>query len=76
MIAGSGTSELIRLNQVGYFTSLEKKFTVADSQALEFMVADITRYSCRRYLDIFSTVGACHNLSASRDGLSFLSKIH
>jgi len=41
-ISGLSTSELIRINQVGYFTSLEKRFTVADTQALEFMVADET----------------------------------
>jgi len=41
-LSASETSDLIRVNQVGYFTSLDKKFTVADTQALEFMLADTT----------------------------------
>ena len=42
MIAGAETSGQIRVNQVGYFASLEKMFTVADTQAQEFMLADTT----------------------------------
>jgi endoglucanase len=41
-LSGPGISGLIRTNQVGYITSLDKRFTVADTQATEFMLTDTT----------------------------------
>jgi endoglucanase len=41
-MSGSEASGLIRFNQVGYFTSLEKQFTVADTLATEYMLTDTT----------------------------------
>ncbi len=39
-IAESDVSDAIRINQVGYYPSLGKRFTLADSQAESFMLLD------------------------------------
>ena len=39
---GTSASDLIRINQVGYFPSLEKQFTVAGRLAEEFLLEDQT----------------------------------